>query len=64
MSVIFIQNPNNLPDAELMVDEQVADGYLSLDFGIQAYRLGRGKLPAQNRKPVAENRVFHQAVSP
>jgi hypothetical protein len=45
--VIFIQNANNIADRELMVGEQVADSYLSLNLRVQAYGIGRnGKLPS------------------
>jgi|GEM_PF-6788195 hypothetical protein len=43
-----------------MIDEKVADGYLSFGFGVQAYGLGRkGKFSSTNRKTVAENGSSH-----
>ena len=39
--VIFIQHTNDVGDRQLMVDEQIADRYLSLGLRVQAGGVGR-----------------------
>jgi len=46
MPIVFVQDANNIGNREFVVDEQVADSYLSLRFGIQTGGIRRdGKLP-------------------
>jgi hypothetical protein len=53
MSVIFIQHANDIRDREFVVDEQIADGYISLSFAVQTYGIGRnGKLQLTNRETI------------
>jgi hypothetical protein len=39
--VIFIQHADDLGDRQLVVDEQIADRYLSLGFRVQSRGIGR-----------------------
>src|SRR5215831_5169861 len=62
--VIFIQHARDLENRELMVDEQVANGYLSLGFGVQIGGIRRKrKLLSNNRKSMVESGVLHQSFS-
>jgi hypothetical protein len=63
--VIFIQHTNDLGDREFVVDEQIADGYLSLGFRVQACGIRwKRELLSTNREPIVDNGVFHQSGSP
>jgi hypothetical protein len=67
MPVIFIQHADDLGDRQLVVDEKIADRYLSLGFRVQACGVGRKQeLLSTDRKPMVENGacVAHRRTSP